>query len=366
MRQIAAIEINAIVKELQEVVGSYLKKFYDLGDNSYRLLFSSTAGNKIIYIKLTQAMNLTNIVEEVEEPTNFAKGVRKRLLGRKLKRIDQRYSDRIVIFEFEGEPGYKLIVEMFGKGNMIITDSEYNIEILSNSLHQKERALAPHVIYQFPPSIKVDIDNMQEPQVTEIINTVMKSKERIIKELSRSVDIGPVYLEDVLIRSGVDPKSKGVDLKLEKSVIRNMVSFFRQLKAPKPVAYLKNGEFVDYAIVPIEKYKECEAKNYETVSKALEAFYLESRTKLDKNDDEVREKQANLDKQLKLIEELTLTEKQDAEKGHKVMSNMHQINEIINYINEKRRVTVEELNEKFHIKVKSLDLKNKLLTIEIE
>ncbi|MDE1870579.1 MAG: NFACT family protein, partial [Candidatus Micrarchaeota archaeon] len=191
-------------------------------------------------------------------------------------------------------PGYKLIVEMFGKGNMIITDSEYNIEILSNSLHQKERALAPHVIYQFPPSIKVDIDNMQEPQVTEIINTVMKSKERIIKELSRSVDIGPVYLEDVLIRSGVDPKSKGVDLKLEKSVIRNMVSFFRQLKAPKPVAYLKNGEFVDYAIVPIEKYKECEAKNYETVSKALEAFYLESRTKLDKNDDEVREKQANL------------------------------------------------------------------------
>lgn len=366
MRQIAAIEINAIVKELQEATGSYLKKFYDLGEGSYRMLFSSTTGNKIIYIKLTQAINLTSIVEEVDEPTNFAKAVRKRLLGRKLKSVDQRFSDRIIIFEFEGEPGYKLIVEMFGKGNMIITDSNYLIEVASMLLHQKDRAIAPKVIYQFPPSIKVDIDGISEAHITEIVAAVAKSGERIIKELSKNVDIGPTYLEDILLRSSTDPKSKGTDLKLEKVVVKNMVAFFRSVKSPKPTVYSKDGQFVDYSIVPLEKYKDYESTTYDTVSKALEAYYLEARTRVDRNDDELRELEANVKKQKDLIDELNLTEVESAKAGHKIMSNMHQINQIIDYINDKRRVTAEEIKERFGVKVKSLDLKNKRIVIDLE
>lgn len=366
MRQIASIEIYAIVKELQEAVGSYLKKFYDLGDNSYRLLFSSTTGNKIIYIKLTQAINLTSIVEEVDEPTNFAKAVRKRILGKKLKSIDQRYSDRIIIFEFEGEEEYKLIVEMFGKGNMIVTGKEFVIEVASSILKQRERSIAPHAIYQFPPSIKIELGNMTDDQAKAIMETVTSSSERIIKELSRYVDIGPTYLEDILIRSSVDPKSRGIDLKVERLVRENMLKFFKSAQNPTPIIYSKDEKYVDYSIVPLKKYDDCVAVPQETLSKALEQFYLESRTKVDKSDEEVKELEANVRKQKEILEELNLSEKNDAVAGHKIMANMHQINNMINYIQEKRRVTIEELNERFGLKIKSLDLKNKNVVIELE
>lgn len=366
MRQIAAIEIYAIVKELQPVVGSYLKKFYDLGNSSYRLLFSSNSGNNIIYVKLTQAINLTSIVEETEDATAFAKAIRKRLLGKKLKAIDQRFSDRIVIFSFEGEEEYRLIVEMFGKGNMILTSKNYEIEALATAVKQKERTLSPHSIYQFPPSIKIELNGMTQELADEIVDKVKASTERIIKEMSRYVDIGPTYLEDVLIRSLVDPKSKGTDLKVERLLKENLIKFFKKAQTPTPIIYKKDENFVDYSIVPLKKYEECTPIEQESLSKALEQFYLEARTKVDKNDEEVLELEANIRKQSQILSELDISEKNDALSGHKVMANMHQINHLINYVNDKRRVTVEELEQKFGMKIKSLDLKNKSIVIELE
>jgi len=365
MRQIASVEIHAIVNELQVLAECYLKKFYDLGDDSFRLLFESKSGSYVVYIKLLQAINLTTITEEVDEPTNFAKAVRKRLLGKKLRAVAQHYSDRIVVFDFSGEDEYKLIVEMFGKGNVVLADKEYRILLAYNIVKQKDRDISPKVIYQFPSSTKINVDSITKEQVEDVVERLKQSPERIIKELSNQLDVGPLYLEDMFNRSLINPKSKGDDLEGGKLLAKNIFEFFENVKNPKPVIYSKDGELVDYAIFPIIKYKDCEVIECESISKALEKFYLEDRTRLDKSEEELDELKANIANQKKILEEITETERHDTLSGHKIMEQMYQVNQIIDYIVQKRRVTAEELREKFGL-VKSVDLKNKTMVIEVK
>ncbi|MGI0141671.1 MAG: NFACT family protein [Candidatus Micrarchaeales archaeon] len=365
MRQIASIEIHAMVNELRSLHDSYLKKFYDLGNDSFRLLFSSATQSSVVYIKLLQAINLTTITEEVDEPTNFAKGIRKRLLGKKLVSVRQHYSDRIIVLDFAGDEGYRLIIEMFGKGNIILTDKEYMTLLVYNIAKQKDRETVPKAIYQFPESIKVDVDSITKEQLKQIAEKVSLSGERIIKELSTNLDIGPLYLEDVLNRSLINPKSKGNELQGNTLLVQNMAEFFKNVKTPTPIIYSKEGEYVDYAIVPIIKYKDCDAIEFDTLSKAMEKFYLSERTNLERNEAELDQLKANIARQKEILEELKTSEVQCTASGHKIMENMNLINSIINYINQKRRVTVEEMKENFGI-VKSIDLKKKDVVIEVE
>jgi predicted DNA-binding transcriptional regulator YafY len=44
---------------------------------------------------------------------------------------------------------------------------------------------------------------------------------------------------------------------------------------------------------------------------------------------------------------------------------MSEVNRIIEYINEKRRVSLEELRSSFGVKVRSIDLKKKSIVIDL-
>ena len=366
MRQIASIEIRTTVSELQSIVGCYLKKFYDLGEGSFRMLFSSTAGNQVVYIKLLQTINKTVMIEEVDEPTNFAKAIRKRILGMKVKSVTQRYADRIITIEFtspEEEP--KLIVEMFGKGNLILTNQENEIMICYHVAKQRERETSPHSIYQFPQGKKIVLSELGLAQAEEIIEALKESNDRLIKELSNNIDIGPLYLEDIIIASGMDPKSKASELANKEVLAENLINFIKQSETPRPRIYSKAGKYEDYAISPINKYRGLEAKEFKTLSEALEEFYSEDRTKLDKDEEEVNEILANIEKQKSITAELNKSEKEYTEAGHKIFERMQEINQMIDYINVHRRVTLEELQSTFGIKIKSIDLKNKNVVIDL-
>ncbi|MDE1762215.1 MAG: NFACT family protein [Candidatus Micrarchaeota archaeon] len=363
MRQIASIELHAILKELQPLTGMYLKKFYDLG-GSFRMLFTSSSASSMLYIRLLQAINLTEIAEEVDNPTNFATAIRKRIAGKKLTSISQHYSDRIVVMEF-GEERFRLIIEMFGKGNLILTDSEYTILLAYEIVKQKNRTITPHERYQFPEGKKFSIDDITEQRISEVLDGASADEDRIIKYLSSNLDIGPIYLENILTKVNIDPKSKSSQLISKPALIRSFTDFLSAAKTPSPVIYSKDGKYVDYSIVPISKYEILEKKSLPTVSKMLEEFYLGARTSLQRDQKEIEEINSNIQRQKELLEEEMKAEKEDAEAGHKIFANMQSINQIIEYINQKRRVTAEEVQEKFGISVKSLDLKNKSIRIEI-
>lgn len=364
MRQIASIEMFSIIEELKGLEGLYLKKFYDLGNDSFRMNFSSSAASMSVYIKLLRAINVTTFVENADEPTQFITAVRKRIMGMRLKQIRQYGTDRIVIFEFECDEGYKLIFEMFAKGNVVLIDKENKIELAYKTSKQKERSVTTRGTYSFPSGSGIGFDKLTKHHIEEMIGKALKENERLMSALSKYIDLGPLYLEDAILASNADPKGNGEDLKVE-TLAENILKRIENAKNPMPLIYKEDEKLIDYAIMPIKKYESHHSEELESVSRALEIFYMKERVKLEKDESELREIKANIEKQKRLVQELQETEKNSAAYANKIFENMVYINSIINYINEKRRVTLEELQAKFTTKVKSVDLKKKSFVIEL-
>ncbi len=368
MREIASIEIHALVRELAPLEGSFFRKFYDLGDGAFKFTLSKERKNRILYINLLRAFNETEFSEEAESATQFAIAVRKRLDGTRLKSITQRGSDRIIVMEFEGKQVYKLIFEMFGKGNLVVVNGTGKIELVYSPVRQKDRDVLPNREYKFPESGGIPFDEAGD-KLDDILEKAGASDARIITELSGQINLGPMYLEDVLLTAGINPKEKasattGSHRKLREALL----SFLRETENPRPAIYTRGGESVDYSLVPLKKYADLERIEYASLGALLDTLYLSERSKVrdDRKGEELKEARSNVEKQIEAAKRLKVESEESAKEAHLMLMKMKEINEIIAYMRANRRATAEELQGAFkNVKIKNIDLKNKTVTIEI-
>ena len=151
MRVISTAEIAVIVDELQELAESHIERFYEIGENRFRLKLSKNRVQTNLQIILSHAINKTEYIEKQEQPSNFTVAVRKRIEGFLIKKILQLNNDRIVLFVLEkGDEQINLIVEMFGKGNLIIADRNMKILLAYRSQEFKDRIIKIGMDYKPP------------------------------------------------------------------------------------------------------------------------------------------------------------------------------------------------------------------------
>jgi predicted ribosome quality control (RQC) complex YloA/Tae2 family protein len=209
MHEMTALELGVIVAELKpRLANSFMKKFYDLGNDSYRMSFHGTEGNVEVYIKLVHTINETKFKEEAGEATKFAMAVRKRIEDSRVFNIYQHGSDSIVIFEFGAPEGrYKMILEMFGKGNLVMVNEAGKIEICSKAINYRDRSVRPGFDYVMPRSESVELDKLTKEEIERIMDSVVGSQNKMITEISKFINIGPIYLDEVIKGAGLDPRN---------------------------------------------------------------------------------------------------------------------------------------------------------------
>ncbi len=152
MRVITTPEIALLAKELKEFIGFYIDRFYEVAEDRFRIKLSrrgaQTANLQII---LSHTVNKTGYIEKQEHASNFALAVRKRIEGFVIGDISQYNEDRILLMRLKkGENETNMIIEMFGKGNMILADADMAI-LLAYKVHDfKDRKIRPGERY-IPP-----------------------------------------------------------------------------------------------------------------------------------------------------------------------------------------------------------------------
>ncbi len=369
MHEMTALELGVVVAELKpRIMNSFMKKFYDLANNAYRMSFHSSEGNIEVYINLLLSINETKFKEEVGEATKFAMAVRKRIEDSKMFNVYQHGSDRIVIFEFGTKEGrYKLVVEMFGKGNLILLNEAGKIELCSKVLTFKDRTLKPGYDYVLPKSESVKIESINKDEIQKIIGTVSDSQAKTITEISKFINIGPMYLDEIIRGAGLDPKSPLQHGDIQK-LADAFTKFFESLKDAKPVAYIENGKIVDYSLLPLSKYKNLEQRQFYSFSEALDEVHIESRHSTTDNgaSKDLEELNANIEKQKELVAQFAKESEDAAIIARKISQNMNEINSIIYYMQENRRATIEEVRKEFaHIKIAKINLKDKKISLEL-
>ncbi|ERE72278.1 nuclear export mediator factor Nemf [Cricetulus griseus] len=156
-------------------------------------------------------------------PSSFAMKCRKHLKSRRLVSAKQLGVDRIVDFQFgSDEAAYHLIIELYDRGNIVLTDYEY---LILNILRFRTDE-ADDVKFAVRERYPVDHARAAKPlltleRLTEVIASAPKG-ELLKRVLNPLLPYGPALIEHCLIENGFSGNVK-VDEKLESKDIEKIL-----------------------------------------------------------------------------------------------------------------------------------------------
>ncbi|MGA3020712.1 MAG: NFACT family protein [Candidatus Micrarchaeales archaeon] len=374
MREIAAIEISALVRELNDrFSSSYFKSFYEIGDNSFLILFSKERKDIAMYINLTKAINETEFREKAEAPSEFALEMRKRLDGCKLRGIRQHKRDRIVIIELTGKEERKLVIEMFDKGNILLLNKDGIIDLAYVNKSFRNRSVRRGMTYSFPESKAKNFEANGEGEVKLELQELKGSEQKLIVALSHVFNLGPAYLESAISRAGLDANAPAKSQEIEKGGLsKEMARLLSAVDMPEPTLYKRDDVCIDFAIAPLAKYesdKGVQSVKFETLGKLLDSLYMGERaTKVDtEKAREIEELTASIEKQRAQIEELKAKAEDYKRIATKIFEHMNEINVLLDEARKKKAKSAADIGSQFgNINVKGVDPKRKSIKIEMD
>ena len=150
-------DINAVVNELSlRISSSVLKNIFELSEMFFFRFRTKTEGTQLLVVEPGKRIHLTKFQRTFPaSPSGLCKVFRTHLKGKWLKRIYQQDFDRIIVMEFESqEKVFKLVIELFGKGNMILISPQDKIYAAKHYKKMRDRDIHPGIELKFPPSFQ--------------------------------------------------------------------------------------------------------------------------------------------------------------------------------------------------------------------
>ncbi len=237
-KSISSLELAALIHELQFLVHSKVSRLYHDDERELLLdLHLSGKGKKLLKIIPGKWLCLTAIKNDFIKQSNLAQRLRKYLEGAYLHSITQKDAERIVFIEFEQKnTSYFLIAELFSKGNLILTDANYNIIALLEEQTWKDRSVKVGEKYIFPAPA-LNWKSIPEKE----FGTVLKQSEKknLATSLAMDVGLGGLYAEEICTRAGVDKEvlPSKISAKEIKEIYRVLQELMNSFKTPQGYIY---------------------------------------------------------------------------------------------------------------------------------
>lgn len=371
MRGLYSLELAALAKELApQVEGFRIARFYDLGDD--RFLFKLRKGEDRMSLRcmLPYMIGKTEYDLRADDPTQFAIAARKRIEGAVIEKVEQLGGDRILVFKMrKGTEARNMILELFGRGNLVITDGDMRIELAYSSHNFKDRSVRPKEEYVQPGGT---LGRLDPAGIKESIKSMHASdpETEALQAITRGAGIGKLYIEEALAQAGVPTGKKLKDIRASdvesiEGSIGDMIT--KCTEDPEPVLYEKDGIPVDFSLCKIGKYKSMKAKEFDSIQDMLDAFYSAQAPVESVKSREVEELEKSMEKQRALLGSLDGEIEECRSGADAVMRNLQSVNALISFLKQNRHATKAEAQEYAEgIKVLDVNLKDKKVRIEIE
>ena len=138
-----SLDVQAMVAHLQSAIGGRrIVNIYDgFGGESYIFKLEGDTDKFLLLESGIRFHSLQNFSAESTVPSPFASKLRKHLRGLRLEKVTQIGQDRVVLFQCgAGEYRHSVILELYAKGNLILTDKEYTVlALLRSHLYQQQQ-----------------------------------------------------------------------------------------------------------------------------------------------------------------------------------------------------------------------------------
>jgi predicted ribosome quality control (RQC) complex YloA/Tae2 family protein len=372
MRQICTLEAVVLARELDNLRGYRIDKFYETGKGRFRFRLSRPGSKLDIICILCEAINRSRYIEAAEMVTNFAVSVRKRIGNAVIESVRQINEDRIIAFGLSrGEERMELIFEMFGKGNLVLVGQDGVIRLAYIRHRFRDRSINTGEVYTNPKNSQASITGIAANSGVIADRLRGESGESsVIKVLTGSVNIGSIYIEDVLNGLGIQPKSAAKSLSDPQisSIIDGLNNLNRIIDSPTPIVYLDEaGKAADYALARISKYNGYKSIEFGSLQEAMEYVENNSPQPLPKKSPIAEELEVSMAKQREVMGSIIEGIERNKRAGEIIFNNMHIVNKIIEEASKDKHITKERLQELFpDVNIIDVDLKDKRIEIEMD
>lgn len=281
-KEFSSFDIAVTAKELQSTItDSRVNNIYQFGEKTFIFKLHKTDKPPIrLVIEAGRRLHSTGYAEESPlEPPAFCMLLRRYLRDSWLSSIEQVEFERIVIINFRTKTGsLKLVVELFGDGNIILTNEECVIIQALTFKRMKDRDILRKVVLTFPPSsgknpFKVTMDDI-EKILLEAKNT------EVVRVLARFLGIGGVYAEEILLRSNIDKSKSSKEISSDE--IKQIFLELKKILLPVSegkfnpcIVKDKDGSYIDVVPFKLERYENYETEAYTTFNEAADEFFLQ-------------------------------------------------------------------------------------------
>ncbi|MBR9698986.1 hypothetical protein GOV09_00830 [Candidatus Woesearchaeota archaeon] len=355
MKSISSVDLHYLLKEMNFLVGGRVDKIYHPHKEELLIQFHvPSKGKQLLRIISGKFMFLSQHKERYDEPGGFCMFLRKHLDNARLREVSQVGSERIAKLVFEKEKKLSLFIELFGQGNIVVTDGETILNAL-NQKKWKDREIRKGKTYVFPKK-EHDAFSLKQSEFEKLV-----SGKELVTALAKDIGLGGIYAEEICQLAAVDKKTKKVDKKVFQAM-RKVIDH------PIKARVLENMIVLPFAFASQEKGKE-----FTSFNGALDHAYIESYAK---KSEFISKHQAQIDKVVGIIksqeDHITALKKKSSDmqkKGELIYEHYKLVDEILKEIKKAReKYSFDEIKKKLkgHKIVKSIDGKTKKITLDIK
>ncbi|KAB7495844.1 Nuclear export mediator factor Nemf [Armadillidium nasatum] len=206
------IDVLAIVEELREsIIGFRVNQVYDIDHKTYMIKLQKPDQKVVLLLESAARIHTTEYEwPKSPAPSWFSMKLRKFLRNKRLENVKQLGVDRIVDLTFgSGEAEHHLIVELYDRGNIILTDGNYNIlHVLRPRKEGEDTKIITNEIYPIENARKA----REAPTFEELEQAYNNAKDNtgLKKIFNPLLDCGGSVLEHELLSVGFPSGAKKV------------------------------------------------------------------------------------------------------------------------------------------------------------
>ncbi len=305
-RGLSSFDITVIVLELQDLIGCYVEKIYQLTRDEVLINVHQKNNEKeSIFIRNGELVCRTRKpFDSPEKPSVFAMTLRKYLLNGKINEITQHEFDRIIKIKIGRKEGdYILVCELFSNGNIILLNPEGRIIRPLMKQEWAYRMIKSGELYVAPPA-QTNPFTLPEEKFQELLK---ESSKDLVRTLATTINLSGMYAEELCVRSGVNKNTKASELeegslkKLYQELLK-LLTIFKEKKI-QPTLVKKDGMIIDILPFRFESYQGVEFEPTESFSRDLQ-LYIHTRKTVKHETSTYQKKLEKLQRQIASQQEL--------------------------------------------------------------
>ncbi|XP_064621193.1 ribosome quality control complex subunit NEMF-like [Lineus longissimus] len=207
----STIDLRVAINEVNsKLLGLRVANCYDIDHKTYLIKLAKPDMKAMLLIESANKIHITGYEwPKNVSPSGFSMKLRKHLRTRRLEKIEQLGIDRIIDLQFgSGEAAYHLIVELYDKGNLVLTDFEYTILNILRVRSDESQDVKFAVREKYPlDAARQPVPLMPQDKLHEIL-TAAKDGDPLKKILNPNFEYGPAVIDHCLLSVGFPENAK--------------------------------------------------------------------------------------------------------------------------------------------------------------